>query len=112
MTLFQKIISREIPAEIVYEDDLCLAFRDIHPQAPVHLLLIPKKGIPTLDDLTEQDQEVMGHLMTRIPLIAKAEGLSKDGYRLVINCKDFGGQEVYHLHFHILGGRQMSWPPG
>lgn len=112
MSIFKKIIDREIPAQIVYEDDQCLAFRDIQPQAPTHILLIPKKEIPTAQDVKEEDAKLMGHLMTRIPLIASQEGLSEKGYRLVINCKDEGGQEVPHLHIHILGGRQMKWPPG
>lgn len=111
-TIFKKIIEREIPADIVYEDDLCLAFRDINPQAPVHILLIPKKEIPTLDDLSEEDRKLMGHLLLKSSEIARSEGLAGDGYRLVVNCGDDGGQEVYHLHFHILGGRRMKWPPG
>ncbi|MCB0273075.1 MAG: histidine triad nucleotide-binding protein [Bdellovibrionales bacterium] len=110
-TIFQKIIDKEIPATIVFEDELCLAFKDINPQAPTHILLIPKKEIPTLDDLSQQDQNLMGHLLLQVPNIAKQVGLSK-GYRTVINCKEYGGQEVYHLHIHILGGRLMKWPPG
>ena len=110
-TIFSKIINKEIPATVVYEDDLCLAFKDIQPQAPTHLLLIPKKEIPHLDALNEQDASLMGHLMTRIPLIAKEQGLKK-GYRIVCNCRKDGGQEVPHLHIHILGGRAMQWPPG
>jgi len=111
-TLFTKIIKREIPAEIVYEDDQCLAFKDINPKAPVHLLLIPKEEIPTVQDLTPAHQALMGHMLTQIPSIAQSQGLDEKGYRVVINCKDLGGQEVYHLHLHILGGRQMNWPPG
>lgn len=111
-TIFTQIIQREIPADIVYEDDLCLAFRDIRPQAPVHILLIPKKEIPTLQELAPKDGEILGHMMSVIPQIAQSEGIDEKGYRTVINCRDQGGQEVYHLHIHILGGRQMTWPPG
>ena len=112
MTLFKKIIDREIPADIVYEDEKCLAFRDIHPQAPIHILLIPKKEIPTLQDVVPDDAALMGHVLARVPEIARAEGIDEEGYRLVVNCKNHGGQEVPHLHFHLLGGRQMKWPPG
>lgn len=110
-TLFQKIADREIPADIVYEDDRCLAFRDINPQAPTHLLVVPRKPIPTLDDLTEEDAPLVGHLFLVAQKVAAQEGLH-DGYRTVFNCKTRGGQEVYHLHLHLLGGRQMTWPPG
>ncbi len=111
-TIFQKIIQKEIPADIVYEDDQCLAFRDIKPQAPIHIVLIPKEEIPTLSDVQDKHQALLGHLMIKIPEIASKEGLSEKGYRTVINCKNDGGQEVYHLHIHILGGRKLSWPPG
>ena len=111
MTLFEKIISREIPAEIVYEDELCLAFRDIHPQAPVHILLIPKKPIVSLDTCKSGDKELLGHLMICASQIARQEKLNT-GYRVVTNISDEGGQIVPHLHFHIRGGRQMKWPPG
>ncbi len=110
-TIFKKIIDREIPADIVYEDDLCLAFNDINPQAPTHVLLIPKKEIPTVDDLADEDQALMGHLLLNAAKLAGQLGLD-DGYRLVINCGRDGGQEVNHIHVHILGGRGMSWPPG
>lgn len=110
-TIFKKIIDREIPADIVYEDDLCLAFNDINPQAPTHVLLIPKKEIPTVDDVAEEDQDLMGHLLLTAGKLAGQLGLD-DGYRLVINCGRDGGQEVDHIHIHILGGRGMSWPPG
>jgi histidine triad (HIT) family protein len=110
-TIFQKIIDREIPAEIVYEDDQCLAFRDIRPQAPTHVLLIPKKVIPTLDHLGEADRALAGHLLTTVPRIARQLGL-EGGYRVVVNCGPDGGQEVDHIHLHLLGGRQMTWPPG
>lgn len=110
-TIFGKIIRREIPATIVYEDDLCLAFRDIAPQAPVHIILIPKKHIAKIADAEPQDHALMGHLLLSAKRIADQEGLT-NGYRLVINCGEDGGQTVYHLHLHILGGRPMEWPPG
>lgn len=111
-TIFDKIIAREIPAKIVYEDDLCLAFRDIAPQAPQHVLLIPKKPIPSLDKVSPADQALLGHLMIKAAAIAKELGINESGYRMVTNINDDGGQSVAHLHFHILGGRQMLWPPG
>ncbi len=111
MTIFAKIIAREIPADIVYEDELCLAFRDISPQAPVHILVIPKKPIVSLADLSDDDQVIMGRCVVAAAGIARDEGLG-DGYRLVVNCGSDGGQEVPHLHFHLLGGRRMKWPPG
>ncbi len=110
-TIFSKVISREIPADIVYEDDLALAFKDIHPQAPIHILVIPKKPIPTLADAESQDRELLGHLLLTAKRVAQEAGL-KNGYRVVINTGDDGGQTVYHLHLHILGGRQLDWPPG
>jgi histidine triad (HIT) family protein len=110
-TIFQKIIDRQVPADIVYEDDLCLAFRDINPQAPVHILLIPKKAIPMLSAVEAEDQELLGHLLVTAPKIAKEQGLD-NGFRLVINNGAQGGQTVFHLHLHILGGRAMQWPPG
>lgn len=112
MTIFSKIINREISANIVYEDDQCLAFTDINPQAPKHILLIPKKPIPSMADLKEEDASLLGYLMLKAAEIAKEQGLANNGYRVVVNTKDFGGQTVPHLHFHILGGRQMKWPPG
>lgn len=110
--LFLKIINREIPADIVYETDEILAFRDINPQAPVHILIIPKRQIPTLDDLQPEDTELAGRLLLAAIEIARNEGLSEDGYRLVANCRSAGGQQVFHLHVHLLGGRNMRWPPG
>ena len=110
--LFTKIINREIPADIVYEDDICLAFKDINPQAPVHILLIPKKAIASLNDLTEEDQPLMGHLLIKAAHIAKEQKLEKDGWRAVVNVGAAAGQTVFHLHIHILGGRDMGWPPG
>lgn len=110
--LFLKIIKREIPAEIVYETDEILAFRDINPQAPVHILIIPKERIETLNDLEAGHAEMVGKLVLAATDIARQEGLSDDGYRVVINCNKGGGQMVYHIHLHLLGGRQMTWPPG
>lgn len=110
-TVFKKIIDREIPANIVYEDDLCLAFRDINPQAPTHVIVIPKKEIPTVDDIAEADEALIGHLLVAIRKIAQQLGLA-GGYRVVANCGPDAGQEVMHLHFHLLGGRKLTWPPG
>lgn len=110
-TIFTRIINKEIPAKVVYEDEFCLAFEDISPKAPVHVLLIPKKPIATVQEILDCDKKLMGHMMVQIPGIAKKLGLSQ-GYRLVVNCMEHGGQEVDHLHIHILGGRQMGWPPG
>lgn len=110
-TIFSKIIRREIPADIVYEDDLCLAFRDITPQAPTHILVIPKKAIPKLSDAQTDDKALLGHLLFAVSEIAKQEKLD-DGYRVVINTGEGGGQTVFHLHLHLLGGRDLGWPPG
>jgi histidine triad (HIT) family protein len=110
-TIFSKIIRREIPADIVYEDDLALAFKDVNPQAPVHILVIPKKPIPKLTDAESQDDALLGHLLLTVKRVAEQAGLT-NGYRLVINTGPDAGQTVYHLHLHILGGRQMTWPPG
>jgi len=112
MTIFSKIIRREIPADIIFEDDKCLAFRDVHPQAPTHVLIIPKKEIPSMADLRAEDAELLGHLMLKASEIAATLGLADEGYRVVVNTKAFGGQTVYHLHVHLLGGRPLSWPPG
>lgn len=110
-TIFGKIIRKEIPADIVYEDDKCLAFRDISPQAPVHILVIPKKPIVRLSEATSEDHALMGHLLLIAKRVADQVGLS-NGYRVVINNGMDGGQTVDHLHLHILGGRPMTWPPG
>lgn len=110
-TIFKRIIDREIPAKIVYEDDLCLAFHDVHPQAPVHVLVIPKKEIPSAADLTAEDQLLAGHLLLTVAKIAAQLGLEK-GYRIVVNCGPWGGQSVDHLHLHLLSGRPLNWPPG
>jgi len=109
--LFLKILDKSISATIVYEDDQCLAFRDINPQAPTHVLIIPRRVIPTHAHLTELDKDLIGHLHLVAAKLAKDLGLDK-GYRLVVNCDDQGGQTVPHLHFHLLGGRAMAWPPG
>ena len=109
--IFQKIIDRQIKADIVYEDDRCLAFRDVRPQAPVHVLVIPRKVIPTHADLTEADEALVGHLHLVAARLAEKLGLT-DGYRLVLNCKEQAGQTVPHLHLHLLGGRAFGWPPG
>ena len=109
--IFLKIIDKTIPAKIAYEDDRCLAFHDIKPQAPSHLLIIPRKEIATLDHATEEDEAILGHLMLVAAKLAKELGLAK-GYRLVVNCNEDGGQTVPHVHVHLLGGRHMHWPPG
>jgi histidine triad (HIT) family protein len=111
VNLFKKIIDREIPADIVYEDEQCLAFRDINPQAPTHVLIIPKKVIPTHDEVTDDDSAMLGHLHIVAKKLANQLNLN-DGYRLVLNCKERAGQTVPHLHMHLLGGRDLSWPPG
>lgn len=110
-TLFQRIADRELPATIVFENDDVVAFRDIHPQAPVHILIVPRRPIPTVDDLEDGDAELAGKLLLAARDLARAEGLTR-GYRLVINCRHHGCQTVDHLHVHLLGGRQMKWPPG
>ena len=110
-TIFKRIIDGEIPADIVYEDDQCLAFRDISPQAPVHILTIPRKEIISIDHLSDEDEQLVGHIYLVIKQIAAAEGLEY-GYRVIVNCGEEGGQTVDHLHFHLLGGRGLSWPPG
>ena len=112
MTLFEKIIAREIPADIVYEDDLVLAFNDINPQAPTHVLVIPKKPIARIAEAEPEDHQVLGHLLLKAREIAADIGLHENGFRLVINNGKDGGESVPHLHLHILGGRAMTWPPG
>jgi len=107
-TIFSKIIRKEIPADIVYQDDLVTAFRDINPQAPTHVLIIPNKVIPTMDDVTSDDEAALGRMMIVASSIAREEGVAEDGYRLMINCKSHGGQEVYHIHLHLLGGRSLG----
>jgi histidine triad (HIT) family protein len=109
--IFLKIINRQIPSDIVYEDEQCLAFKDVNPQAPVHVLIIPRKVIPTHADLKEEDKSLVGHLHLVAARLANQLGI-EDGYRLVLNCKELAGQTVPHIHLHLLGGRPMRWPPG
>jgi histidine triad (HIT) family protein len=111
-TIFGKIIRKEIPARIVHEDDFCLAFHDVSPQAPVHVLVIPKKPIESLSQLEATDAPLLGHMWIVIAKIAAELKLAESGYRVVVNCGRDGGQSVDHLHFHILGGRSLKWPPG
>jgi histidine triad (HIT) family protein len=110
-TIFKKIIDREIPADILYEDDRCLAFKDITPAAPIHVLVIPKKEIPAVSTLAEEDAALVGHLWLVIRRLAEELGL-ENGYRVVVNCGPDAGQAVDHLHYHLIGGRKMTWPPG
>ena len=111
-TLFEKILAKEIPAEILFEDDNCFAIHDIRPQAPVHFLVIPKKVLPQLSDAKSGDADLLGHLLLVCRELAQKEGLSTEGYRVVINNGEFAGQSVPHLHLHVLGGRPLTWPPG
>lgn len=111
-TLFKRIIDREIPADILYEDDRCLAFRDVSPQAPSHVLVIPKKEIASIEALADEDAALVAHLWIVIRNLARELGIAESGYRVVVNCGAEGGQSVDHLHFHLLGGRAMKWPPG
>ncbi len=111
-TIFSKIIRREIPADIVYENDDVLGFRDLNPQAPVHVLFIPKQALATLDDATAGDAELLGKLLLATADYARQEGFAENGYRAVINCNEDGGQTVFHLHVPLLAGRRMHWPPG
>jgi len=110
--LFCKISRKELTAKIVYENETIIAFRDIRPQAPVHILIIPKKHIATINDLEEEDKAIVGEIFLIAKQIAKSENLSERGYRLVFNCNRDAGQEIYHIHLHLLGGRQLYWPPG
>ena len=112
MTLFEKIIAREIPAEIIYEDDLVLAFNDVNPKAPTHVLIIPKKPIPRIAEAQPEDHQVLGHLLLKASEVAGKLGLHEKGFRLVFNNGADAGETVPHMHLHILGGRQMTWPPG
>ena len=111
-TIFSKIINKEIHADILFENDKILAFRDTSPQAPVHFLVIPKKEIRTLNDINEEDKSLIGELFIVAKEIAKKEGISEKGYRTIFNCNEHGGQTVYHIHLHVLGGKQLEWPPG
>ena len=110
--IFCKIVKREIAATLIHEDEISLAFRDISPKAPTHILVIPKKHIRTVVEVREEDKPLMGHLISVANDIAKKEGISEKGFRLVINCGLESGQSVWHVHFHLLGGRKMTWPPG
>ncbi|GEN29513.1 histidine triad nucleotide-binding protein [Halovibrio variabilis] len=110
--LFCKIIKREIPADIVYEDDHVLAFNDVNPKAPVHQLVIPKKHIATLNDIEETDLALVGRLQLTAAKLAHEQGFAEDGYRVVMNCNEMGGQTVYHIHMHLMGGRAFTWPAG
>jgi histidine triad (HIT) family protein len=112
MTIFQRIIDRQIPADIVYEDEVCLALRDINPQAPTHVLVIPKKAIASVDAIADEDGQMIAHLWRVIRDLARQLELDRDGYRVVVNNGAAAGQTVDHLHFHLLGGRALGWPPG
>ena len=107
-TLFTKIVNKEIPADIVFQDDRVTAFRDINPQAPTHILIIPNKAIPTVNDIAEEDEGTIGHMFIVARNVAKEEGIAEDGYRLLVNCGNHGHQEVYHLHMHLVGGRPLG----
>lgn len=107
-TVFSQIIAGEIPADIVYQDDRITAFRDINPQAPTHILIVPNKEIPTANDVTPEDESVLGHMLLTARKIAEKEAIAENGYRLIINCGEHGGQEIYHLHLHLLGGRRLG----
>ena len=109
--LFCKIINQEIPAAIVYEDEHVIAFNDINPQAPTHVLIIPRQHIATINDVDESHREIVGHMVMAANKIAKQAGFAEDGYRTVFNCNEHGGQTVYHIHLHLLGGKAMGWPP-
>jgi histidine triad (HIT) family protein len=111
-TIFGKIIRKEIPAKLVHEDEFCVAFHDVNPQAPVHVLLIPKKHIVSIDDLEPEDAPLLGHLWWIVKQLGRQLGIAESGYRVVVNCGKNAGQSVDHLHFHILGDRTLLWPPG
>jgi histidine triad (HIT) family protein len=110
--LFCRIIAGQIPAAKVYEDELCLGFSDINPQAPTHALFVPKRHLATINDATAEDRELLGHLMISAAKVAREKGFSETGYRLVLNTNKDAGQTVFHVHLHLLGGRQLTWPPG
>lgn len=112
MTIFKKIIDGEVPADIVYQDELCVAFRDVDPQAPTHILVVPRKEIASLAKADPDDHRLLGHLLMKAAEVARSEGLDENGYRVVVNVGRDGGQAVDHLHLHVLGGRRMQWPPG
>ncbi len=108
-TIFSKIIRKEIPADVLYQDELVTAFRDINPRAPSHILIIPNKLLPTVNDVEAEDELMMGRMFTVARKLAESEGVAEDGYRLIVNCNPFGGQEVYHIHMHLLGGRPLEY---
>jgi histidine triad (HIT) family protein len=110
--LFCKIVNNEIPAELIFEDDRIVAFNDINPQAPIHILIIPKEHFASLNDMPEEKKDLMGHILLRARQIAQNLGIQENGYRIVLNTARDSGQEVFHIHFHLLGGRRMTWPPG
>ena len=107
-TIFAKIIAREIPSDMVFQDNQVTAFRDINPQAPTHILIVPNREIPTANDISDEDEQLLGHMLVVARQLAEAEGIDADGYRLIINCNEHGGQEVFHLHLHLLGGRPLG----
>ena len=107
-TIFSRIVNKEIPSNTIYQDELVTAFRDINPQAPVHILIVPNKEIPTLNDLSEEDEKVAGRMLLVAKKLAAQEGIAEKGYRIIINCNEHGGQEVFHLHLHLMGGRSMG----
>ena len=111
-TIFNKIINREISADIIYETDDIIAFKDVNPIASTHILIIPKKDIPTINDINPEDSKILSELLLAVKKIAKQMNIDKEGYRVVINCNENGGQTVYHLHLHLIGGRKFNWPPG
>ena len=111
-TIFSKIINKEMDADIIYEDSKSLAFKDINPVSSTHILIIPKKEIPTINDIQDSDKELIGHLFVVAKEIAKQLNIDKNGYRIVFNCNDDAGQTVFHIHMHLIGGRKLSWPPG
>ena len=111
-TIFDKIVNREIPADIIFEDDDIIAFNDINPQAPVHILIVPKKRIKTLNDISIEDEQLIGRMFIVAKFLANKTNISESGYRTIFNCNDDGGQTVYHIHLHLLGGRPLNWPPG
>ena len=110
--IFCKIVAGDIPADIVYQDDTVLAFRDLNPQAPTHALVIPRKHVSTLNDLADEDAELVGRMHLAARVVAQQDGIAETGYRTVFNCNEGAGQTVFHIHLHVLGGRRMTWPPG
>lgn len=110
--IFCKIVNGDIPAQILYRDDHVVAFEDVNPQAPMHILIIPRRHIPSISDLEDDDYDIVGHIFKVANRLAKDEGISEEGFRLVANCKERAGQTIFHIHFHLLGGRDFEWPPG